>query len=369
MQYPYQYIWVNGRSVLLQDIQEGKSTAFTEAERNAFDFIRSWLSDASVFELTTSGSTGTPKKISIKRSQMQTSARLTAQALNLRSNYNALICLDTKFIAGKMMVVRCFELGMKMFFVDPCSNPLVQIPIDRTIDFAALVPYQVTSILGSKHPHLLDTMLTCIIGGAPLDEETKEKIKAFSTSMYITYGMTETISHIALQKINGKEILDYYTTLPDIVINTDSRGCLVIEAPHLEERIITNDIVDIIDSRTFKWVGRWDNVINSGGVKVSAELLEQKIGQIFTRLHINNSFFIYGAEDKNFGSRVILVVEGRFLNIDQESQIVHALLHSFSAYERPKEVYVTSLFLKTKTLKINRQETFKSAELYLKISA
>lgn len=365
MKYPHPFIWINGRTVSLQDIQDGKSTPYTKVERNVFDFMRQWLSDTSVFELTTSGSTGTPKKISIRRDQMQISARLTAQALQLKPDYNALICLDTKYIAGKMMVVRCFEVGMKMYFIDPCANPLIQLPIDQTIDFAALVPYQIVSILESKHPHLLNRMLTCIIGGAPLDQDVKEKLKLYSTDIYTTYGMTETISHIALQKLNGNNTSDYYTTLPDVNISTDARGCLVIDAPHLDERIITNDIVEIKDDKTFQWIGRWDNVINSGGVKVSAEHVEQKIGQIFTRLHITNSFFIYGQEDKKLGQRVVLVIEHNLNDKEKETALVQALLHSFSPHERPREVYSSPSFIKTETLKIHRQESYKNAQSYL----
>jgi O-succinylbenzoic acid--CoA ligase len=358
--YTHTDIWINGRKALLKDILEKKVIAQSDFENQTFDFISDWLSGQETFSLHTSGSTGKPKPISVTRSQMSASAKLTAQSLHLHHSYNALTCLDTRYIAGKMMLVRSLETGMKIFAVDPCANPLHKIPIDQTIHFTALVPYQVKAILESKHPHLLDTLMCCIIGGAPVDEALHEKLQCVSTPLYATYGMTETISHIGLQLLNGKDSDEFFNTLPGVRVHTDNRNCLVISAPYLESEIVTNDLADVRTENKFKWLGRWDNVINSGGVKVSPENLEQRIGKIFTRLKVNNSFFIHGLPDENLGQKISLIIEGELTRASFK-EIRDAMVHSFSAYEIPKDFFTIPAFIYTNTNKINRGETARAA--------
>jgi len=272
------------------------------------------------------------------------------------------VCLDTRYIAGKMMIVRSFEIGMKIFVVDPCANPLNKIPVDQTIHFCALVPYQVKTILESKHPHLFDTLLTCIIGGAPLDENLRSKLQNYTIHLYATYGMTETISHVALQAINGPHRSEYFTLLPGISIHTDSRNCLVIGAPYLEEEIKTNDLVEIIGENQFKWLGRWDNMINSGGVKLSPENIEERIGKIFTRLNITSPFFVQGVPDEKLGQKLALVFESPLPDASKLKALHEAVIHSFSAYEIPKVFFESPSFIFTNTAKINRLESFKTAK-------
>lgn len=366
MNYPHSYLWINGRNVLLKDILDNRAAILSDFESSTFSFIREWMSGQKDFELTTSGSTGTPKQISISREQMTASARLTQHALQLTNAYNALVCLDTRYIAGKMMLVRSFETGMKIFVINPCANPLSKIPLDQAVHFAALVPYQVKAVLESKHPHLLDKLIVCIIGGAPLDYETAEKLNSFSPNFYLTYGMTETISHIALQAVNGKDKMMHFQTLPGITIEADQRGCLTIVAPYLKEKVVTNDLVEIIDSQHFRWLGRWDHVINSGGVKIVPENIEEKIGKIFTRSEINIPFFIQGISDEKLGQKVVLVMENR-LPVETLQSFVQELIHSFPSYEIPKELYEASPFIYTETRKINRLESFKTAKLITSI--
>jgi O-succinylbenzoic acid--CoA ligase len=358
--YPHTDIWINGRRVLLKDILENKTSAESDFENHTFGFISDWLSGKETFELHTSGSTGKPKTITVTSSQMRASAKLTAEVLQLQQSFNALTCLDTRYIAGKMMLVRSFESAMKIFAVDPCANPLSKIPVDQTIHFTALVPYQIKTILESKHPHLLDMLTTCIVGGAPVDESLYEKLQRVSTQVYATYGMTETISHIALQLINGKNASEHFHTLPGIQVHTDKRNCLVICAPYLEDEIVTNDLVEVFSENEFKWLGRWDNVINSGGIKVSPENLEHRIGKIFTRLKINNSFFIYGLPDESLGQKISLIIEGSVPRVSL-NEVRDAMIHSFSAYEIPKDFLTIPSFIYTNTNKINRSETASAA--------
>jgi O-succinylbenzoic acid--CoA ligase len=358
--YSHAHIWINGRMVRLQDILADKAEPKSEFEKNTFTFASEWLSSKDKFELQTSGSTGSPKTINVKRSQMTASANLTAQALGLQQAYHALVSLDTRYVAGKMMMVRSFETGMKIFAIDPCANPLGKIPTDQPIHFTALVPYQLKTILESKHTHLLESLSTCIVGGAPLDESLQEQLQFLSVPIFITYGMTETISHIALQPVNGHARSIFYQTLPGITVRQDQRNCLVINAPYLPDEIITNDIVEVQDEKTFRWLGRWDNIINTGGVKVSPENIEETIGKIFTRLHISIPFFIYGVPDERLGQKVVLVLQSSTAEISLR-EIRNALVHSISIYEMPKEFFITKAFVYTNTNKINRHESFKTA--------
>jgi O-succinylbenzoic acid--CoA ligase len=358
--YPHPCIWINGRNVLIKDICSANAIWRTNFEETTFGFIREWFSDQQKFVLNTSGSTGTPKTITISREQMIASASLTASALNLSESMNALVCLDTKYIAGKMMLVRCFHTGMKILAVEPSSNPLCKVPIDKVIHFAALVPLQAKSVIDSNHPHLLDGLNLCIIGGAPIDEDLHSKLQRYSPSIYATYGMTETISHIALQRVNGEQKSDFFRVFPGITIKADDRSCLIIQTPH-GDTITTNDIVEITGKSEFKWLGRWDNVINSGGIKLSPENIERKIGQIFTRLHINNHFFVHGIPDTRLGQKLVLIVESPLPVTASIHSISEEIAHSFPSYEIPKEIFESAQFIYTPTNKINRAETFKSA--------
>jgi O-succinylbenzoic acid--CoA ligase len=207
---------------------------------------------------------------------------------------------------------------------------------------------------------LLDSLSVCIIGGASVSENLKERLKDFTVDFYATYGMTETISHIALQKLNGDDASDFFETLPGISIRTDNRNCLLISTSFLNDEVITNDIVEISGKNSFKWIGRWDNIINSGGIKLSPEDLEARIGKIFTRLNINAAYFIHGIPDEKLGNKVVLVVEGNFPDASVITSIHEVLPHSFSAHEIPKEIYFIPRFIYTETSKINRTLTVNS---------
>jgi len=362
-QYRHPEIVVNGRDVRVEDIISGNAHPLTVPEENAFLFIRDWLKGHEKFEINTSGSTGRPKRISITRDQMTASARLTAQALNLEGTMQALLCLDAKYIAGRMMIVRSLVTGMRLYIADPSADPLSMVLPDNPIDFVALVPYQVMAILESKHPHLIGRVRKMLIGGAPLEDHVIQRLTSFSSEIYLTYGMTETISHIALRRINGPDAQEYFQTLPDVEISTDARGCLIVTAPYLNEAIITNDLVEIFNNHQFAWRGRYDHVINSGGVKISPENLEGRIGKIFTRLNLRNRFFIHALPDARLGQRAVLVMDGSPPDASTLDELTESILHSFPPHERPKELYLISSFVLTDTHKINRQETLANASL------
>lgn len=356
MNYSFRTILVNGREVGISDILEEKAVPQSSFEVSLFAFILKWHCPGDSFVQHTSGSTGPPRPIVITRQQMMASARLTQAALGLRPGETSLVCLDPEFIAGKMMIVRSFIADMRIVAVTPTANPLrEQYLLNLPIDFTALVPLQLSEILLSGQRGVLDEVRNVIVGGAALSDDLKESILQLRTNVYATYGMTETVSHIALQPLNGKAASEYYTALPGVKISRDSKGCLEIKAPFLSEKIITRDIVEIRNDVQFKWIGRLDNVINSGGIKITPEMIEAKLAKLFTQLKIENRLLISSRPDPALGNRLILLVEG-ILPVPGEHLKSHfkEVLHP---YEIPKEIYDNIPFVLTKNGKINRVET------------
>jgi o-succinylbenzoate---CoA ligase len=350
------WIILNGLTYTLSEIQQGQFK--TNAENSALRFCHNWLNGENEFTLQTSGSTGKPKTINVTRDQLKASAELTNSFLKLQRGYTSLICLDTRYIAGIMMLVRSMEAGMNMYIVEATANPLEKIPTDVTLDFMALVPYQLETILGSPHRNELDKIKIALIGGAPLANEIRNDLKSFTCTFYATYGMTETLSHIALQKLNGENTQDFFQTLNNISIQVDQRGCLLINAPHLgSDSIVTNDLVELISENQFRWLGRFDNVINSGGVKVIPEKIESAITPLMSELNLENKFFISGIPDRILGEAVILIVEGEITNTSIEKILLQRMKETLGKYEVPKSIRYVSKFIQTDTGKVNKPKT------------
>jgi len=350
------WIILNGITYTLSEIQQGQFK--TNVENSALHFCHDWLNGGNEFTLQTSGSTGKPKSIHVTRNQLKASAELTNSFLNLQQGYTSLICLDTRYIAGIIMLVRSMEAGMNMYIVEATANPLEKIQADVTIHFMALVPYQLETILGSPHKDKLDKIKIVLIGGAPLSNEIRKDLKSFTCTFYATYGMTETLSHIALQKLNGVNAQDFFQTLNNISIQVDQRGCLIIHAPHLgSDSIVTNDLVELISENQFRWLGRFDNVINSGGVKVIPEKIESAITPLMTELNLENKFFIAGIPDRILGEAVILIVEGEITNTSIEKILLQRMKETLGKYEVPKSIRYVSKFIQTDTGKVNKPKT------------
>lgn len=356
MSYSHSSIRINHREVLLRDIVGSLASAHSDFEIKTFSFIKDWLTETETFKLTTSGSTGSPKEIILTRHQLQQSASRTRAALGLTPLDTALVCLDTKYIAGKMMLVRALEGNMKIIAIEPSSNPLEKIDSETRPTFGAFVPLQLHEML--NHPgsaRLLNQFKVNIVGGASIDAQLEREIKKLTCAVYATYGMTETVSHIALQKLNGIDADDHFTTLPGIKISPDERGCLVIELPEFNEKIITNDIVEIISPTTFRWLGRYDNVINSGGFKITPERIEKFLASVFQELTVNRSYFIGSIPDVLLGQKLFLAVEG--FPVSAEKKILLAMKQHLHPYEIPKKVFYIRKFIRTETGKINRIKT------------
>ena len=307
-------------------------------------FISEWYSPIDEMALQTSGSTGKPKSISVKKGWMKNSAQFTGKTFGLKEGDTALLCIPMKYIAGKMMVVRALELGFDLKVVEPSSNPLKG--IKENIDFCAMVPFQLENSLNQ-----LNKVKTLIVGGGQVKPKMVEKLQTVSTQVFETYGMTETLTHVAIKPLNGPNKTDLIQSLDGILFEKDDRGCLVIHATAFNpEPIVTNDLVELIDESSFRWLGRFDNVINSGGIKIIPEVVEAKLTEVIP----HRRFFLTGKPDDLLGEKVVLVVEGDKINIT---------LESLGKFEKPKIIYFIPNFIETESGKINRVETIKIMNL------
>jgi len=354
MSYIHSHIQINNRSLSLQSISNSLEIPSTNFETATFSFIKKWLRGENLFSLQTSGSTGTPKLINVTRYQLEESAKATLQALSLPENSTALVCLNTQYIAGIMMLIRCLVGNLKMEIIEPTASPFEKISPDAEFDFCALVPYQVDEIMERYGIEGIHRIKKIIIGGAPLSYSLQQKLVTSSSEIYLTYGMTETLSHVALQRISGQDRRDFFTALPSIKLSQDERECLIVEAPYLIEKVTTNDIVELLSATTFRWLGRYDNVINSGGVKLFPEKIEIVIAEAFEKLKYKNSFFIYGIPDDKLGTKAILVIEE---TIADKQSIIKELKDKLRPFEAPKDILFMPRFLRTETGKIKRQKT------------
>ncbi len=357
MESPYNHdlIYINNREVKLTNILSSSSTS-SDFESETLSFIRSWLQGVDSFKLYTSGSTGAPKEITLTRKQLLQSAKRTIHALGLDQHDTAFICLDTKYIAGKMMLARALEGNMKIVAVEPTSNPLLNVPSETPISFTAFVPLQLHEILKhSESVKKLNQLKAIIVGGGEVSTSLHTDIQKISCPVYATYGMTETVSHIALQRLNGTQGSDHFTVLNGIQIAVDDRGCLVIQLPEFPDKIITNDLIELITSTQFRWVGRYDNVINSGGVKISPEKIEKVVERIFHEKKIDRPFIVCGIPDDRLGQKLILVIEG--FPVSGQTKIPVTLHQYLHPYEIPKQIFNIREFIRTETGKINRTKT------------
>ena len=305
-------------------------------------FIKKWLDSKDTLKVKTSGSTGKPKKIEITKEHMINSAKATGAFFNLAEGTSALLCLSANFIGGRMMLVRAMVLGWDLHIVSPEKDALTQ--YDNDYDFVAMVPYQLFHSIPA-----LKKVKTLIVGGGSVSKELEEQLANVPTKVYATYGMTETISHIAVRRLNGEGKSDTYRGLPNVQFTTDGRECLVIYAPYIDDDvIITNDLVELISPTEFRWLGRYDNVINSGGFKIHPESIERKLSE-----YIKLPFIIASEEDEQLGERVIIIFEN-----DERSVLPNytAALSTLERHERPKKIYTISKFPFTETEKIKRAD-------------
>ncbi|MFD0964156.1 AMP-binding protein [Pseudofulvibacter geojedonensis] len=310
-------------------------------------FLLDWLDNSKKIKVQTSGSTGKPKIIELQKEHMANSALATGEFFNCKENTKALLCLSANYIAGKMMLVRAMVLGWNIYLVEPSSSFLAD--TDDEFDFSAMVPLQVEASLQDLHK-----IKQLIIGGAPVSNSLNQQLQNLTTKCYATYGMTETITHIAVKKLNNLEAKsnesELFKILPNVTIKTDNRECLVINAAKVSnEQIVTNDIVKLHSSTSFQWLGRYDNVINSGGVKLFPEQIEEKLSQL-----IKIPFFVASLPNERLGQKLVLIIESnKTLQLSKEKLKEVGLTN----YQFPKEVYSLPVFIRTATGKVQRIKT------------
>lgn len=313
-------------------------------------FILEFLNDLDVIIQKTSGTTGESKTIELPKKSMLVSAKNTIDFFQLKENEVAVLCLPIKYIAGKMMVVRALVSCMNLILIEPNGTP--DFSASGKIDFCAMVPMQVITLLQNKNWPLIKTL---ILGGAETSPELIKNMQALETKVFESYGMAETCSHVALKRINGKNPEPHFSTLPNVQITSDERDCLIIDAAYLPGKIITNDRVELIARNKFNWLGRIDNVINSGGIKIQAEILEKQIHEI-----LEIPCVISSEPDPVFGQKIMLIVESE--SEMDENQILEKLALFMNKKMVPKSVRIVKKIPRNKSFKIDRlklKENFK----------
>lgn len=267
------------------------------------EFVSDWNGSADCLLVHTSGSTGEPKPLWVEKRRMEASARMTCQFLGLREGDTALLCLPLDYIAGKMMAVRALTCGLRLIAVPPSGHPLAN---QSAVDFAAMVPSQVYNSLqvGIERDRLRQ-IRHLIIGGGAIDDALAEELKTFPNGVWSTYGMTETLSHIALRRLSGPDASVWYTPFDGVSLSLNDDGCLVVDAPLVcPDRLVTNDIAELRPDGRFRIMGRRDNVICSGGIKIQAEEVEALLRQ-----HLTAPFCITRRKDAKWGQAVVLLTE------------------------------------------------------------
>tara|TARA_X000000950_G_scaffold135138_2_gene168152 strand:+ start:6479 stop:7552 length:1074 start_codon:yes stop_codon:yes gene_type:complete len=309
------------------------------------NFFMNWMDKNDYINVKTSGSTGDPKIIQISKQAMVRSAIRTGNFFDVKIGDTALHCLPTDFIAGKMMLVRAIILGLSLEIVEPSANPMKD--QYKNFDFVAMTPMQVHNSLDQ-----LDQIKTLIIGGAPIYPELNQKLVERHNRCFETYGMTETVTHIAVSKLAVPK--KPFKALDGINLKVDKDGCLIVDAPDITDKLIyTNDMVEMHDEKNFTYLGRRDNVVNSGGVKIFPEVVERKLAN-----YIDHPFFVFGLTDKILGEKLVLIVEGE---LDDLAEIQKQQLScvSLEKFEAPKEIFFVSKIM-TNNGKYLRKKTIKA---------
>ena len=336
-----------------QNLNLNQQLAQSIFEQEVLNFVKLWFSEENYVSVKTSGSTGTPKIIQVEKDKMRNSAKMTCDFLNLKEGNSAVLCLPVEYISGKMMVVRAIERKLILHIENTSLLPLEN--LTKNVDFCAMTPLQVENSLDNIH-----FIKKLIIGGAKVSDDLKSKIQkqlisdVAKTQVYETYGMSETLSHIALKEIAPNE-REYFTAFDNIKISLDDRNCLQISAPSLNSDILqTNDIVELKNDKQFRFIGRADFIINSGGLKISPEILEKPV-----KKEINSELVFIGIPDEILGEKLVLVIEGnKQIDILEKLDLVKFPTKN----HKPKEVFFLKDFPRSETGKILRYEIKKVIE-------
>ena len=319
----------------------------SEWEHEFYLFIKEWLNGNDVVEVKTSGSTGQPKTMQLPKQVMKESAWRTIQYFNLEEGDRLLLSLSSRYIAGKMMVVRALTGKMNLRVADPASD--LSFFDQEKYDLGAMVPLQIGNILETgTGKNRIENIRHLLVGGSAVPFQLEEKIRQLKNNVVSTYGMTETASHIAVRKLSGDDFSENYRCLPGISIRKNDNGCLEISAEKQGRWLTTTDLVEIVSPSEFKILGRSDHAIISGGLKFHPELLEKKLEPF-----ISHPFMISSEPDEKLGQKLVLIVEGddneKLANSIQEKIEKHLI-----TYERPRKIVFTNRLPRNENGKIVR---------------
>ena len=345
----YQTHHLSSTQSALPDMEE-----LPEFAREAFTFCKDWLAGKDRFVQPTSGSTGTPKLQEITRQQLVASATATGAFFGVNSEFKLLCCLNPAYIAGKMMLVRALVWDCEITLVEPNADPLAS--QEEPFDLVAMVPLQVETSLSSHSSfEKLKAIQTVLIGGAQLSDSLQMALSKGGIAAWQTFGMTETVSHIALAPIGTGELI--YEALPGVEIGVSENQCLWIQsAMSGSEKIQTNDTIELRSKNTFVWLGRADFVVNSGGIKHFPDLLERRIAPLLEKTYPGCAYFLFGEKDSRLGEQLVLYVEGTGEE-NKRLALESGLEQILGKYEVPKKIYFKAAFAYTPTRKINRHTT------------
>ena len=308
-------------------------------------FLNEWFDASPIITVHTSGSTGVPKELVVRKDRMMQSARLTCEFLNLQAGDTALLCMNLRYIGAMMMVVRSLVAGLNLVVRPASGHPLSDVEVP--LKFAAMVPLQVYNTLRvpAERKRLEHTDIL-IIGGGAVDDSLEAELKTIPIAAYSTYGMTETLSHIALRRLNGEAASKCYYPFPSVELSLSAENTLIVKAPLICDDVLqTNDIACLCSDGGFTIAGRKDNVINSGGIKIQAEEMENRL-QPF----IPVPFAVTAVPDPCLGQALTLLIAGK-PDIKELENKLQAVLET---YYRPKHIFITELIPQTENGKIDR---------------
>lgn len=327
-----QYLLLEGRKYLPEDIKHLSVQAHEELSpflADLYQFLTDWFGDSPFMTVHTSGSTGTPKVLTVRKEQMMQSARITCEFLHLRAGDAALLCMPLQYIAGKMMVVRALVAGLNLILRTPSGHPLSDVTVP--LRFAAMVPLQVYNTLQTplEKERLCHTDIL-IIGGGAIDAGLESEICLLPGEVYSTYGMTETLSHIALRRLNGSLASSHYQPFPSVKLSVSEENTLIIHAPLVCDNMLsTNDVVRLYPDGSFVVQGRKDNIINSGGIKIQVELVEDVL-----KTFISVPFAVTSLPDAKLGEAVVLLIE-KETGLEEIKEKIDLKLPK---YQQPKKI-------------------------------
>ncbi|MBL7965045.1 MAG: AMP-binding protein [Flavobacteriales bacterium] len=305
---------------------------------------------SSPLHVHTSGTTGPPKPLRIPRRDLVNSARLTADTFDLNPGDRALLCLPCEYIAGKMMLVRAMALGLDLHVIDPRGALLNNLKVHDRFRFTAMVPLQLHRAVQDDRARVERQFDQVLLGGGPVSQALIEDVSGISTRVFLGYGSTETVTHVAIRPLNGPDRQDHFAALGAVTFHTDRRGCLVVRTPHLTvKEHVTNDLVELLDERNFLWKGRADHVILSGGKKIHPEQLESRTAGLIPFPH-----YFTATPDDRLGQAVVLVLETELSADDVLPEILDQLRDTLSPHELPRRVMAMRHLPRTSSGKVKR---------------